>query len=310
MIKIFTKLINFLKRLNYLSENIYFIRESLGRIESRQLMHSKIENSGFKVFSQWDEDGIIQFLINKIDIKNKIFIEFGVENYTESNTRFLLTNNNWSGLIIDGDINNINYIKKDPIYWASNLKACHSFITRNNINKIISDNGISGQIGILSIDIDGVDYWVWEAINNISPDIVICEYNNLFGEKIEVSVPYDDNFVRENAHFSKVYYGASLTALYNLAKIKGYKLVATNSAGNNVFFVKNDLMSDLKSLTPSDVFKESTFREYHNEKKNLTFDDFKTRLKNISHLNVYNFENNKIEKISDVLDTKFKSTNV
>ena len=301
MIRIITKLINFLKRLNYLSENIYFIRESLGRIESRQLVNEKIENSGFKAFSQWNEDGIIQFLINKIDIKNKIFIEFGVENYTESNTRFLLTNNNWSGLIIDGDINNINYIKKDPIYWASNLKACHSFINRNNINKIISDNGISGQIGILSIDIDGVDYWVWEAINNISPDIVICEYNNLFGKNIEVSVPYDENFVRENAHFSKVYYGASLTALYNLAKIKGYKLVATNSAGNNVFFVKNDLMSDLKSLTPSDVFKESTFREYHNEKNNLTFDDFKTRLKNVGHLNIYNFKNNKIQKLNEVL---------
>jgi hypothetical protein len=294
----------FLRRLNDLSESIYLIRESVGRIESRQLIHSKIENSGFRVFSQWDEDGIIQFLINKVKIRKKIFIEFGIENYTQSNTRFLLTNNNWSGLVIDGDIKNINYVKRDPIYWATKLKAHHSFIDRDNINKIISDQGISGQIGILSIDIDGVDYWVWEAINIVSPDIVICEYNNIFGEKMNVSVPYDKNFIRDNAHYSKIYYGASLTSLYNLAIKKGYKLVSSNSAGNNIFFVKDELMGDLKPLKPEDVFKESTFREYHDKRNNLTFDNFETRLKNISHLDVYNFDSKKIEKISDIIKIK------
>ncbi|MFM6343717.1 MAG: hypothetical protein ACKPFK_01030, partial [Dolichospermum sp.] len=105
----------------------------------------------FRAFSQWGEDGIIQFLIRNVPINRKIFVEFGVQNYTESNTRFLLINNNWSGLVIDGGSEEIYYIKNDPIYWQYNLKAVNSFITKDNINQIISDNGIQGEIGLLSV---------------------------------------------------------------------------------------------------------------------------------------------------------------
>ena len=116
------------------------IKTSLGRIEARQLGNTvnDIRAHEFKVFSQWGEDGIIQFLINQINIPNRIFIEFGVQNYTESNTRFLLQNNNWSGLVIDGSQNNISYVKNDPIYWRYNLKAECAFIDRDNINRLIS----------------------------------------------------------------------------------------------------------------------------------------------------------------------------
>ena len=87
------------------------IQQALGRIETRQnnILDSKdLNDYEFKVSSQWGEDGIIQHLINKIEIKNKVFFEFGVENYTESNTRFLLHNNNWKGLVIDGSVENIS----------------------------------------------------------------------------------------------------------------------------------------------------------------------------------------------------------
>ena len=107
-----TKIKNYFRKFNILLEKIDFISESLGRIENRQvqslLKSNPQTNLEFKIYSQSGEDGIIQWLINKIDIKNKTFIEFGVENYLESNTRFLLLNNYWSGLIIDGDIENIN----------------------------------------------------------------------------------------------------------------------------------------------------------------------------------------------------------
>jgi hypothetical protein len=299
---IIKRIYNFIKRWAKLPFQIYKIQEALGRIEQRQTTHtSDFRKSEFRVFSQWGEDGIIQFLLQNVSIKHPIFVEFGVENYTESNTRFLLTNNQWSGIVIDGSDENIEYIKKDPIYWAANLRAISAFITKDNINELITANGVKGDIGILSIDIDGNDYWVWKAIECISPRIVICEYNSLFGPVAEVTTPYNPNFVRDTAHFSKVYYGASISALNKLAVSKGYSLVATNSVGNNIFFVRNDLIKSIPILTPSQTYLRSHFREFHDESGNLTFDDFDTRLKKISHLPVYDLKTEKLSKIKDII---------
>lgn len=129
-----------MQNIQQLNSTLDYIQQGLGRIETRQITSNKnlqLDTSvEFKVYSQSGEDGIIQFLLNKIPIQNKVFIEFGVENYLESNTRFLALNNYWSGLIIDGDEENIKFIKNDPIYWRCNLKAEHSFITKENINNI------------------------------------------------------------------------------------------------------------------------------------------------------------------------------
>jgi hypothetical protein len=301
MNKITRKVLRFLKRYTSLPVKINRIQEALGRIEQRQLgMCSDINRSEFRVFSQWGEDGIIQFLIKNVVIERPVFVEFGVENYTESNTRFLLTNNVWSGLVIDGSAENIEYIRKDPIYWASNLKAEHAFITKDNINKLLVSNGITGDIGLLSVDVDGNDYWIWQAIDTISPRIVICEYNSHFGSTAEVTIPYDASFVRDRAHFSKIYYGASISGLCSLAARKGYSLVASNSVGNNIFFVRNDLVGSLTVLTPSEAYRISQFREYHDETGQLTFDDFETRRKKISHLPLYDLKKNALEKISKI----------
>ena len=272
-------------RFNALSERMTRIQEALGRIEMRQVANEADANRAeFRVFSQWGEDGIIQYLLEHVPVERPIFVEFGVENYVESNTRFLLTNNRWSGLVIDGSAENIAYIKRDTIYWATNLKAEHSFITMENINELLSRNGVTGDIGLLSVDIDGNDYWVWQAIDVVSPRIVVCEYSSQFGPTAQVTTPYAADFVRDNAHFSKVYYGASICALTALATRKGYSLVASNTAGNNVFFVRNDLLGELKVLTPQQAYRRAQFREFHDENGQLTFDDFETRLGKISHL--------------------------
>ena len=292
------------RRISALPDRMTRIQEALGRIEMRQVANSSdASQAEFRVFSQWGEDGIIQHLVNRVHIERQIFVEFGVENYVESNTRFLLTNNKWSGLVIDGSAENINYIRHDPIYWASNLKADASFITKENINDLLVRNGISGDIGLLSVDIDGNDYWVWEAINCISPRIVVCEYSSQFGSVAEVTTPYDPAFVRDSAHFSKVYYGASISALTSLAASKGYSLVVSNSAGNNIFFVRNDLVGTLKVLTPQEAYRRAQFREFHNELGQLTFDDFETRLRKIGHLPLYDLTNKQLVKIADIFDT-------
>lgn len=278
--KLLKKIQSLVSTLNSIKGQVANLQEAVGRIELRQLEvanNDSTQKNEFKVYSQWGEDGIIQYLLRHIDVKRKIFIEFGVENYTESNTRFLLVNNNWSGLIIDGSPDQIQYIKKDPVYWRHNLKAECEFINKNNINDIFKRNGITGEIGILSIDIDGNDYWVWEAIDCVDPAIVITEYNARFGPEETVSIPYDENFVRSKAHHSMIYYGASLNALTLLADKKGYALVGCNTSGNNAFFIKKELLAGpVNALSAPEAYVAHQFRESRGPDGELIFWDRET----------------------------------
>lgn len=206
---------------------------------------SSLSEVEFKIFSQWGQDGIIQYLVTKIDIPRKIFVEFGVGNYTESNTRFLLMNNNWSGLVIDSSRSGIDYIR-DEMRWKYDLETVCALITKDNINKIIKEYIMERDIGLLSIDIDGNDYWIWKEIDVIKPRIIICEYNSTFGCDHFVTVPYDKNFNRTKKHHSNVFFGASLPALCLLAEEKGYDFVGCNSVGNDAFFVRKDLSSPFR----------------------------------------------------------------
>lgn len=248
---------------------------------------SSLAQAEFKVFSQWGEDGIIQYLISKIEIPNKFFVEFGVENYLESNTRFLLMHDNWSGLVIDGSKANIDYIKKDPIYWRYDIQAIHSFITKENINKLIGEFVQTSDIGILSVDVDGNDYWILEQINVVNPRILICEFNNIFGVEHAITVPYSPDFIRRNAHYSDLYFGASLTAFYNLATAKGYDFVGINSAGMNAFFVRKDLSSPFKKFTPHEVFFPTKIRESRDQNGHLSFLRGEKRLLEIKDRTVF-----------------------
>ena len=299
---IIQRISNFIKRFTSLPAQIYKIQEALGRIEQRQAAHcSDLNKSEFRVFSQWGEDGIIQYLLEHVPIKQKVFIEFGVENYTESNTRFLLTNNYWSGLIIDGNAENIGYVKQDPIYWATNLKALHTFITKENINDLIISKGFQGEIGLLSIDIDGNDYWVWESINCINPCIVICEYNAIFGYKKEVVVPYDQNFQRKEAHYSQIYYGASLAALNVLAAKKGYSLVGTDSSGNDAFFVRNDLIRNLTVLSTEQAYHNPQVRESLDQSGRLNYLNQEECLRSIQDLALVDIQTSKLIKVKELI---------
>jgi hypothetical protein len=262
-----------LQRLRDVEARCDRIQIALGRIEARQTASStSLADAEFGVFSQWGEDGILQRLIKLVPVENRVFVEFGVQDYTESNTRFVLVNNNWSGLVIDGDESNIERIRRDDIYWRYNLNAVCAFVTRENINSLLAASGISGDIGLLSIDVDGNDYWIWEGINCISPRIVVIEYNARFGNQRAVSVPYDPNFVRSIAHYSMIYYGASLAALAFLGERSGYALVGCNSSGNNAFFVRKDVMpGNLRALSVAEAYNPAQFRESRDTRGNLQF---------------------------------------
>ncbi len=227
----------------------------LGEIRAQQIRgFGKIEtlaDAEFSVFSQWGEDGILSWLVDIVQPKAKKFVEFGVEDYRESNTRYLLMTRYWSGLVMDGSDENLAAILQDNISYKYDLKSVRSFITRENISEILSSNGMGDHLGILSVDIDGVDYWVLEAIQN-SADIVVVEYNAMFPDAA-VTVPYDPAFVRLQKHWSGLYCGASLPAFQHLLEKRGYKLVGTNKAGTNAFFVAtahfDRVMAQLDSVT-------------------------------------------------------------
>lgn len=167
-----------------------------------------------------------------------------MQNYTESNTRFLLKKRNFIGLVIDGSKENIDFIKRDEIYWRFDLCAKCEFVTRENIDGIIKnwlDSAKISNIALLSIDIDGVDYFVWEAIKCVQPAIVVVEYNALLGSSKAKSVPYSTDFERFRADFSGLYFGASITALVNLGVRKGFEFIGADSSGTNLFFVNSKL---------------------------------------------------------------------
>ena len=263
----------------------------------------KIEDIEFKIFSQFGDDGIIQFLIDKleIDYEYQNFVEFGVEDYSEANTKFLLLNNNWSGLILDSSNENIENIKKKNFFWKFELEAIKSFISKENINSIITNSNINRKkIGILSIDIDGNDYWVWKEINVIDPLIVIVEYNSTFGFEKKISIPYKQDFERSKAHHSNLYWGASIEALKFLAKQKGYKFLTTNSAGNNAYFIKENIFDKIKLDLKKNTY-QSKFRESRDESGKKTFIKYDQRLSIIGHLEVEDVETNKLHKISELL---------
>ena len=267
---------DFVNLLHDIRTRLEFVQTAVGRVEARQLARvgsDVLADAEFKVFSQWGEDGIIQRLVRAVPIAKPVFVEFGVQDYTEANTRFLLVNNHWSGLVMDGDAQHIAAIRRSPLYWRHNLKAECAFIDRDNINGLIRSAGIEGDIGLLSVDIDGNDYWVWQAIDCVQPRILILEYNALFGPVAAISVPYDAAFVRSRAHYSNLFWGASLEALTRLSKQKGYALVGCNSAGNNAFYVRQDVLGSQRELGVEQAFVQAQFRESRDSAGTPTFLD-------------------------------------
>lgn len=258
-----------------------------------------LRETEFKVYSQFGDDGIIQYLITHLPAV-PCFVEFGVEDYTEANTRFLLIHNQWRGLILDGrpDLDAVVAAQGLPMLY--DLEVRSAFITAENINDLIQGAGISGEIGLLSVDIDGNDYWVWKAITCIQPQIVVVEYNAVFGSKRSVTIPYEPSFTRQQAHHSWLYFGASLRALCHLGEEKGYAFVGCNGAGNNAFFVRKDLAASFLSLSPETGFQDSRFRESRDEQGRMNRLSGLARLEAIADLPVVDLESGQTIALRDV----------
>jgi hypothetical protein len=293
---------NEFESIRLIEENTMFLSAKIfiNLIKDKKLI--SLEEAEFKGYSQFGEDGIIQWLIHNVQIEQKIFIEFGAGDYFESNTRFLLMNNNWSGFVMDSSSENMECLKHWRDYWKYDLKTKSAFITKNNINKLITDAGYTGDIGILSIDLDGVDYWVLNAIDCVSPRILICEYNNIFGEEKMVSIPYDENFDRTKSHYSWLYWGASLAAFSHWASNNNYYYMGSNSAGHNAFFVRKDCISVDKIPQNANKFVECKYSESRGKNGELTYKRGREALECIKQMRVFDLEMNCEDTIENIYE--------
>lgn len=222
-----------------------------------------ISETGFRVFSQFEEDGMLLFIFSILGMTNKTFVEIGSDDGVNSNSANLYFNFGWHGLFIDGNGSSIKrgkqFFSKYPHPYFYKPKFIHALVTRSNINQLIASSGLKGEIGLLSIDIDGNDYWIWDAIDVVTPQVVIIETHREFGVQ-NIVVPYDENYVYPGKH--PMYNGASPVAMVNLAKRKGYRLVGANDLGFNFIFVKKGLADkEIPEVTVESVLTHPSVKE-------------------------------------------------
>lgn len=225
----------------------------------RALLHAgaplpALRDTEFHAGAQNGEDGILLFLATVLGLTNRRVVEIGSSDGIECNSRNLIVNHGWDGLLIDGDAKAIErgraYYGALPIMRGVRPTMVHSWITRDNICDLIKGHGFEKNIDVLSVDIDGNDLWVLEAVNTDAA-VVVVEYNNRIPADVAVSVPYQESFVADDVAAlvtSRGFFGASLLAFVTV--LDGYRLVGANSINTNAFFVRNGVGDELLPEVP------------------------------------------------------------
>jgi len=226
--------------LKEIKESIMFLNAKLLDFEETTDQKTILRRREFKMYSQNGEDGILLYIFSKIGVHSRTFVDFGAEDGRECNTANLSLNWGWSGLLIEASTK--LFIEAKKYYCAyPQVSILNAYVTPQNINHLLRENNYSGEIDLLSIDIDSNDYWVWESIHDCNPRVVVVEYNANLGSDRSITVQYDANFNRFEKHPSGYYFGASLLSLQKLAHKKGFILIGCDSKGCNAFFVRSDL---------------------------------------------------------------------
>ncbi|OEU66622.1 MAG: hypothetical protein BBJ57_02495 [Desulfobacterales bacterium PC51MH44] len=225
---------------------------------------TRLNRFEYQVYSQNGEDGIIEEIFNRIGTRNKFFVEFGVENGLQNNTAYLLTKD-WTGCWIEANEAWVKEIKQkfNSLIQEKRLLVRQAFITGENIESLLVEAQVPKEFDLLSIDIDGNDYWVWKAIKSYRPKVVVIEYNPMFRPDAKWIMKYNPEAIWNGTS----YYGASLKSLEMLGLEKGYKLVGCNFLGVNAFFVREDLVED-KFCAPFTAENHYEPARYHLTRRN------------------------------------------
>ena len=292
----------------YQRKKIYMI--GLSHVLSMRNNYSKIrllKDVDYKIFSQNGEDGILDYLISSLKLDSPKFLEIGVGDFTECNTRFIFERCAPKGTIIDCMNNLEENVKKNLDLWKGDLKIINEKIDTDNFYDLVLNSKCLVDLDIFSIDIDGIDYWIINELPKNFSKIAVLEYNPTFGFDLEVTVPNISNFDRTKYHYSNLCFGMSFKAAVNLMDKKGFYFVGSNFLKNNAFFVskkykKNVYFKNLKiDNTKSNI--ESNFRESRDRKNKLNYLSGKNKLKEILDCKIVNLKNKKkdIIKIKNLI---------
>ncbi len=224
-----------------------------------------LHDAELQVFSQWGEDGILDLLCDALELSKPSVVEFGAGNFRECNSRFLAENRSASVVAIDARSDLASNIESSPLRWRTNIHALQQWVSPSNAREVFAEAKRllgGGPPDILSLDFDGVDYWILERLDLDGVSIVVIEYNPLFGAERAVSVPMADTFDRRTAHHSWLYFGASLRAWIELLGQRGFAFVGSNRQGNNAFFVTSAPANKIP-VVPVDLGKLAQFVQWN-----------------------------------------------
>jgi hypothetical protein len=217
---------------------------------------------GLRVFSEFDEDGIALFLLAVGGAPTRRFVDIGAgDGVFASNTANLALNLGFDGLFVDADESRVErgrrFYSRHPDTMVHPPVFVRSFVTRENVSELVTAAGFTGEVDLLSIDIDGNDYWVWQALDSISPRFVIAEAHPEFGRE-DFVMPYDPRFDARAAP-PGTWIGASAAAMIRLADSLGYRAVAANVYGFNIFFARRDVAEQLPTIELDELFRHGSY---------------------------------------------------
>lgn len=268
---------------------------------------NNLSQAEYKAFSQNGEDGIIDYLLNQLNINEPKFVEIGIGDYRESNTRLLFEIRNVNGLVVDAIDNLKNKVLKNIKLWRNNLTVLEKKVNSSNINEILKVNNFSENLDLFSLDIDGIDYWIIKELPENFAKIAVLEFNPNFGSSAKVTVPNIKEFDRSAYHYSNLCFGASLAAIIQIMHEKNFIFIGTNQFRCNAFFVNKDYIKMINVKIPDqnniDEFVNSYFRESRDKEGNLNYLDKKDILETIKDCEVIDLNSgiDKKIKIKDIV---------
>jgi len=202
--------------------------------------YRNIRDAGFRIYSQFEEDGIILYVLSMIGFKSRRVVEMCCGFGDQCMAANLILNHGFEGYLFDGDevcvASAVSFFRSKKECLLQVPAVMHAWITAENVNDLLARSGCSGEVDLLSLDLDGNDYWVWRAIETIRPRLVVAETNPLIPSDQSLAMKYDPEFRYRGGH----YLNASLLAWVKLFRERDYRLIGTHRHRFNAFFLRND----------------------------------------------------------------------
>jgi hypothetical protein len=238
------------------------LTERVASLQLRQALASGVElpwrDAGFRVFSQSDEDGLLVYLLTVVGTTTRILVDIGAGRPDGSNSTNLILHHGWRGILVDADPDSVraleSFYAKRVSTTAAQPTIVSARVTPETVDELVSGLLSGEEVDLLSIDVDGLDYWIWRSLESIRPRIVVAEVQALWDPNRSVTVPNDPSFQPVFRDGFGIYSGASLAAFCKLASAKGYSLVGSNMLGFNAFFIRDDVLaSPLRRVEPAEI---------------------------------------------------------